>query len=329
VHAQIVSQLKGAKLELSELKARSLLLGACTSYPMLISNLEVCSVEIRKLKHKLDHSSCYSVLSPPCETCGSLNGKLFYATKENTKLKQEVAYLTSHLERTVVSKKMIEEDLNCVEESVIKSIYKLGIDFERCEKKGEKSAPKFIPRSNYHKEEEIIKSIKTHYPSNTKPSFNPKRELRKETPKPREEDFIYMFCGRAGHLDEVCFRRKRIEKRRLDYARNSYRNEFIGIPLRTSSFALSHFFHRPNCHSYDFGSRENNFMPRRFGHGPRSYRGDCSSCRHGFPAGGSYTHLEPSHMDGPHFPHHGSHPTGSNGEALKTVKTSSCRMFKC
>jgi hypothetical protein len=33
-------------------------------------------------------------------------GKLFYATKQNTKLKQEVAYLTSRLERTIVSKKL-------------------------------------------------------------------------------------------------------------------------------------------------------------------------------------------------------------------------------
>jgi hypothetical protein len=33
VHTQVASQLKGAKLELRELNARSLLLGACTSYP--------------------------------------------------------------------------------------------------------------------------------------------------------------------------------------------------------------------------------------------------------------------------------------------------------
>jgi regulator of replication initiation timing len=44
--------------------------------------------------------------------CGSLKDKLFHATKENTELKQEVAYLTSRLERTVVSKKMIEDDLS-------------------------------------------------------------------------------------------------------------------------------------------------------------------------------------------------------------------------
>jgi hypothetical protein len=50
VHTQVVSQLKGAKLELKELKARSLLLGACTSCPMLKSHLEACSIEIKELK---------------------------------------------------------------------------------------------------------------------------------------------------------------------------------------------------------------------------------------------------------------------------------------
>jgi hypothetical protein len=129
MHTPIASQLKGAKLEFRELKARSLLLGACTSCPMLRSDLEACSVEIKKLKHKLDHSSHYRVLSPPCEMRGSLKGKLFHATKESTELKLEVAYLTSCLERTVVSEKMIEDDLNYVEESATKSTYKLGVVF--------------------------------------------------------------------------------------------------------------------------------------------------------------------------------------------------------
>jgi hypothetical protein len=95
--------------------------------------------------------------------------------------------LTAHLEKTVLSKKMIEEDLSRVEESATKSTYKLGAGFERCEDKDEKSSPKFIPSSTYPLEEKTIKSIKTHYPSNPKPSFNPKREVRKETPKPREK----------------------------------------------------------------------------------------------------------------------------------------------
>jgi hypothetical protein len=124
VHTQVTSQLKGAKLKLRELKTYSMLLRACTSCSLLRSNLKASVVEIKDLKHQIDHSSHYSVLSPPYEMCGSLKGKLFHATKENTELMQEIAYLTSHLERMVVSKKMIEYDLSRVEESVTKSTYK-------------------------------------------------------------------------------------------------------------------------------------------------------------------------------------------------------------
>jgi hypothetical protein len=87
IHSQVASLLGSAKLELRELKTRSTLLGACTSCPLLRSNLEASAVEIKNLKHKLDHSSRYTVLSPPCEAFVSLKGKLFYATKENTELK--------------------------------------------------------------------------------------------------------------------------------------------------------------------------------------------------------------------------------------------------
>jgi hypothetical protein len=274
VHSHVASLLDGARLELRELKARSTLLGACTSCPLLRSDLEAATVEIKDLKHKLDHPSCYTILFPPCEACVSLKGKLFHATKANTQLQQEVAYLTAHLEKTVLNKKMIKEDLSRVEESAIKSTYRLGVGFERCEKKGEKSAPKFVPSSSYHKEDEALKPTKTHYPSNPKPSFNPKREARKETTKPREEAFICMFCGRAGHLDKFCFRQKIIERRRVEYARDSYHDELIDfpphsysrIPPRSYSQALPRTFsrafprtspqfaHGPNHRSYGFGA---------------------------------------------------------------------------
>jgi hypothetical protein len=88
VHSHVASLLDGAGLELRDLKARSTLLGACTSCPLLRSNLEAIVVEIKDLKHKLDHPSRYTILSPPCEGCVSLKGKLFHATKENTQLHQ-------------------------------------------------------------------------------------------------------------------------------------------------------------------------------------------------------------------------------------------------
>jgi hypothetical protein len=319
--------------KLRELKTRSTFLGACTSCPMLRSDLEAAAVEIKDLKYKLDHSSRYTILSPPYETCVSLKGKLLHANKENTELQQEDAYLTACLEKTVFSEKMIQKDLSRVEESATKFTYRLGVGFERCEKKAEKSAPKFVPSSSYHKEEEALKPTKAHYPSNPKSSFNPKRGARKETPKPREEAFIYMFCGRAGHLDKFCFRRKRIERRRVEYTRDSYRDEFIDFPPRSHSHVPPHFYsrasphtfshalprtsssaspqftHGPNHRLYGFGQRENRFEPRCFGYGPRPHRGGRFLRRPGFSAGGSFTHFEPRHFDGPCFPHHGSLPT--------------------
>jgi hypothetical protein len=249
MHSHVASLLDSDRLKLRELKAPFTQLGACTTCPLLRSNLEASTVEIKDLKYKLDYSSCYTVLSPSCDACDSFKDKLFYAIKENTELQQKVAYLTARVEKTFLSEKMIEDDLCRVEKSTTKFTYKLSIGFKRCKDKGEKSAPKFIPSSTYH-QEKTIKSIIANYPSNLKPYFNPKREVRKETPKPRDEVFVCIFCGRASHLNEFCFRRKRIEKRRLDYARNSYRDEFIDIPPHSysrvpprllSSFA-SHFF---------------------------------------------------------------------------------------
>jgi hypothetical protein len=69
-------------------------------------------------------------------------------------------------------------------------------------------------------------------------------------------------------------------------------------------------------------------VARYFGYDPRSYHGDHFPRMRGFPARGSYTHLEPRHLDGPRFTCRDSHPIGSKGEVQKTVKTSD-RMVKC
>jgi hypothetical protein len=77
----------------------------------------------------------------------------------------------------------------------------------------------------------------------------------------------------------------------------------------TSSSTLSHFSHETNHRSYGFGSRDNNFVSRRLGYGPRTHRGDHSRV-------GLIFLLE------------GLIPTGSNSEVLKTVKTFYGRMVK-
>jgi hypothetical protein len=129
LHSHAASFLDGARLELRELEAHSRLLGACTSCPVLRSDLEASTVEIKDLKHRLDHTSRYTILTPPCVVCGSLKDMLFHATKENTELKQEVGNFTACLEKTALSEKMIEEDLSKVEETATKSTYKLGVGF--------------------------------------------------------------------------------------------------------------------------------------------------------------------------------------------------------
>jgi hypothetical protein len=164
---------------------------------------------------------------------------------------------------------------------------------------------------------------------------------------------VCMFRGRASHLDKFCFRQKRIERRRVEYARDSYRDEFIDFPPhsyshvsprfyshasprtflgalpRTSSSSSPQFAHGPNHRSYGFGPQENRFEPRCFGDGPRPHRGDRFPRRPGFPAGGSFPHFEPRHLDGPCFPRRGSCPTRPSGEVQRTMKTSSGRMVKC
>jgi hypothetical protein len=115
-----------------------LLLGACLECLKLKLELDARSLKVKELEIKLLEKPRVSVSSPPCEVCGTLKGNLLHATKDNSELKQEVSYLSAHLERTKLSEKMIDDDLNHVEESATKSTYKLGVGFERCEDKGEK-----------------------------------------------------------------------------------------------------------------------------------------------------------------------------------------------
>jgi hypothetical protein len=135
---------------------------------------------------------------------------------------------------------------------------------------------------------------------------------------------------------------RRIERRHVEYARNTYRDKFIDFPPhssshvlprfysraspRTSSHAFSQFSYGSNHHSYGFGSRENHFEPRCFGYGPRPRRSDHFPHRPGVPGGWSYTHFEPRHLDGPHFSCRGSRPTRPSGEVQRTMKTFSGRM---
>jgi hypothetical protein len=100
MHAQVASQLESTICELDELKARSSLLGACLECPKFKVELDIRSLNVKKVETKLLEKLHISVTSSPCEICVSLKGKLVHVTNENTMLVQDVAYLTSQLERT-------------------------------------------------------------------------------------------------------------------------------------------------------------------------------------------------------------------------------------
>jgi hypothetical protein len=190
VYSSVASLLDGARLELRELKAHSTLLGAYTACPVHKSNLESAVVEIKYLKHKLAHPSHYVVLSPPCEACISLKGKLFHAIKENIQLHQEVTYLSARLEKTVLSEKMIEEDFSRVEESVTKSTYRLGVGFEICEKKDEKSALSlFLAPATIKKRKHSNQPKPITHPTQSHPSTQ--REKQEKKLPSREMKFLF------------------------------------------------------------------------------------------------------------------------------------------
>jgi hypothetical protein len=190
IHSHIADLLDSARLELRELKARSRLLGACTACPMLRSDLVAVAIEIKDLEHKLDHSSRYAVLSPPCEACISLNGKLLHATKENTELQQEVAYLTARLEKTALSEKIIEEDLSRVEESATKSIYRLGVGLRDVRRKMKRMILSlFLVPATIKKRKHSNQSKPITHPIQSHPSTQ--REKQEKKPLSQERKLLF------------------------------------------------------------------------------------------------------------------------------------------
>jgi hypothetical protein len=86
VYAQVASQLESTICELDELKARPSLLGACLECTKLKFELDICSLNVKKVETKLLEKSHVSITSSPCEGCVSLKGKLVHVTNENTML---------------------------------------------------------------------------------------------------------------------------------------------------------------------------------------------------------------------------------------------------
>ena len=153
-----------------------------------------------------------------------------------------------------------------------------------------------------------------------------------------------MFCGRAGRLDEFCFRCKRLERRQRKYLRDAYHEDLDFLPRFASRATLrpNHRSYgygpkengqdppRPNHRSYGYGPRENSFVSQRFGSDPcLLHRDDRYPRRHRYPSDGFYPRSESRRFDGPRFSRRGSHFPHLSDEVQTTVLTSSGRMVKC
>ena len=153
-----------------------------------------------------------------------------------------------------------------------------------------------------------------------------------------------MFCGYAGHLDDFCFRCKRLERWQREYLRNAY-HENIDFSPHFAPCATPRSNHhsddyrprenghappRTNHHSYGYGLRENDFVSQCFSFDPRSlHHGDQYMCRHRYPSDGFYSHHEPRCFDRPCLPHCGSCSPRSSDDVHVATLTSSCCMVKC
>jgi hypothetical protein len=84
--------------------------------------------------------------------------------------------LTSHLERTVLSEKMIEEDLSQIEESATKSTYKLSVGFERYDKRVRRVLPSlFLASTTIKRRKHSNQPKPTTHPIQSHPSYQRER----------------------------------------------------------------------------------------------------------------------------------------------------------
>jgi hypothetical protein len=176
--------------------------------------------------------------------------------------------LITCLEKTVLSEKMIEEDLSRVKESAIKSTYKLILALRGVRTRVKRVLPclSLAPPTTKRKKQSnppkpTIHPIQSH-PSTTKMSFaSGVRGLRGGALSILE---THIMSSLIFHLVLTL------------------------VPCLTLLLMLCLISLMDSHCSNGFGSRENHFVPRRFGYGPRPHHGGHTPRRPGFPARGSH-----------------------------------------
>jgi hypothetical protein len=255
-HASKCEELNVLRVEVAALKSRSALLGACTSCPVLhakIDEMHAYTVSLEaKLKEQIP-TSCST-----CEMHALKNLELAHYVDrlqdENDELRKLIGWLSGHEPQLKIMietfKRQDGEGLgankvgegsggNITEppKTHQKNNFPPKPNHLRNRLDTTPASPVFSPQTNdfqkpvkflstsrkvsFGKEsEKTSKEKPVEKPSGEKPSEQPKP---KPKPKPKLVRFHCGYCGRDGHKDEFCFKRKREERMVKEWAnKNKY-----------------------------------------------------------------------------------------------------------
>jgi hypothetical protein len=254
-HASKCEELDVLRVEVAELKSRPALLGACTSCPVLHGKIDEMHSYIISLEAKLKEpipTSCST-----CELHALKNLELAHYVDslqdENDELRKIMGWLSGHEPQL----RMMMETYKCqdgcgfgsekIGDSSGEGEEKIG-DILAPPKTYHKNAyvPKPIPLLNklntnpgppvfpqstndFQKPIKFISTLgkvffgkESEKPSEEKPVEKPSGEKPSEQPhpkpKPKVMKFYCDYCGRDGHKDEFCFKKRREERMLKEWA---------------------------------------------------------------------------------------------------------------
>jgi hypothetical protein len=260
-HASKCEELDVLRVEVAELKARPALLGACTSCPVLHEKIDEMHAYIVSLKAKLKEpipTSCTT-----CELHDLKNLELAHYVDrlqdENDKLRMLMGWLSSHEPQLRI---MIETYKRQYGEGHGANKVGEGSGENILEPPKTHHKNDFPPKHNHHRNrldttpappvfppqtngfQKPIKFVSTsrkvffwkesekasEEKSGEKSSEEKASEQLQPKPKPKLVRFHCGYCGKDGHKDEFCFKRKREEKMAKEWANKDRYNPYHGVP---------------------------------------------------------------------------------------------------
>jgi hypothetical protein len=258
-HASKCEELDVLRVEVAELKARPALLGACTSCLVLhekIHEMHAYTVSLEAKLKKPIPTSCST-----CEMHALKNLELAHYVNrlqdENDELRKLMGWLSGH-----------EPQLRIMIETFKRQNGK-GLGANRVGEGSEENIPEppkthhkndFPPKPNHLRNRLDTTPAPPVFPSQTnvfqkpikfvstfgkvffgkesekaseeKPVEKPSGEKPNELPKPKPKlvRFHCGYCGKEGHKDEFCFKRKREERMAKEWANKDRYNPYHGVP---------------------------------------------------------------------------------------------------